>query len=150
MHWHPFYTFTSGEAVAPPPAVVGQTPAGRATPDGKRRRRFMLPDGTFVIATHDEVAELVNQFSRKDGPLPAEPKTRAEKRRARNKTPQSVPAQIALADLEWQSVPDVSEPVLMPILPPGIRFEPMPADLRARILELQRRKDDEDILLFIL
>jgi hypothetical protein len=142
--------YGSGEAPPEPPVVVvgGSAPAGRSTPS--RRRRYVMPDGTQILATEIEALELLRTFARKDEPLPQEPKTRSEKRRVRNRQPQSVPAEIEAADIEWRSLPDVAEPLYMPILPPGVRFEPIPEELRARLLALRRRRDEETLLRLIL
>lgn len=57
----PYGSFAGREPFVPP--VVTATETGGGIPAAKRRRRYILPDGTNVWATRQEVETLLDRFA---------------------------------------------------------------------------------------
>src|SRR5690606_22768264 len=120
------YVESWGTPVVPEPPVQSQTPAGR------RRRRYIFPDGTQVLATQEEAYELLQLFVR--------PKEEPKRKKKSVKM-----APIVLEDVKWVRAED-SVDTYKPVLKETFIWRPNPKDLEAALRKLKRRRDDEAVL----
>jgi len=116
-------------------------PAGRP----RRRRRYVFPDGTVVMATEQEALDLLGQYAR----LKARPLTKPGVQDSRRPRLVKVP-RVELARVEWKQAADTAYELIAPVLPPDIVFEPDKKQFAQAIARLKRKLDDEEAILALL
>lgn len=124
------------------------TPTPTPTPDQapvegggipRRRRRYIFPDGTQVLATTNEAIGLIEQFARMRKPEPQ------ENNRARPKFVR-IPAAELESIVEWKQATDTADELIKPVLPSNIFFTPDQKQFAQAIARLKRKIDDEEAI----
>jgi hypothetical protein len=129
--------------LTPPTPTPTPTPAEAPVEGGgiptRRRRRYIFPDGTQVLATPNEALGLLEQFARMRKPEQPEGRPR---RPAFVRIP---PAELE-SIVQWKQATDTAEELIKPVLSSNIVFTPDPKQFAQAIARLKRKIDDEEAI----
>lgn len=133
-----------GGGVPEPEAVVRGGGGWFKQRSQPKRKRYLLPDGTLVWATREEIQAILEQFVEPEIEKPALPLTKRQKRKAKKEAP-FVPIQ--WEELGFEPVKDVQVETFRPVLPKGAIWAPDPRKLAEEVKRLKRRRKLQMMLL---
>lgn len=105
-----------------------------------RRRRYLLPNDELVLATQEEIVELLQQFVVVETP---KPQNRKQKRKAKHEP--FIPVEI-----HFEPLPDFQVRTFKAVLPQRAIWKPDLKAMAEKAAQLRRRIDDEEAILLLL